>query len=72
VLFQDGGNSNRCPTQFTITAQYEYSGKSVDEKHPIDLRGYIGAQGGHDPIVDELERLRKMIEKIGNKLTLAK
>lgn len=72
VLFQDGGHPDRCPTQFTITAQYEYSGKSVYEKHLIDLRGYIGAQGGHDAIVDELEKLRKMIEKVGDKLTEAR
>ena len=67
VLFHLDSVDSICPTQFTITAQYEYSGKKVDEDHLIDLRGYYGTETSHNPIVNELEKLRKAVEKIGNK-----
>lgn len=51
------------PTQFCITASYEYGVKQVKEQNRIDLRPYIGTEGERDPIVEELERMRKAIEK---------
>ncbi|WP_024931087.1 hypothetical protein [Methylophilus sp. OH31] len=67
MLFQGDGKSEKCPTQFTISVQYEYSGKTINEQHYIDLRGYMGSEGERDPLVEELERLRKVIEKNGSK-----
>ena len=67
MLFQGSGKPDICPTQFTITAQYEFSGKTVSESQYIDLRGYMGSEGERDPLVDEIEKLRKAVEKIGNK-----
>lgn len=64
MLFQGSGKPDICPTQFTITAQYEFSDKAVDEKNFIDLRGYVGSEGERDPLVDELERLRKVVERM--------
>jgi hypothetical protein len=63
VLFEGGGKPDICPSQFSITASYEFSGKKVEEHHNIDLRGYLGSEGNRDPLVEELEKLRKIIEK---------
>ena len=62
VLFE-GGKSDICPSQFSITATYEFSGKQVEERHNIDLRGYLGSEGNRDPLVEELEKIRKIMEK---------
>lgn len=66
VLFDGGGKPDICPTQFNITAQYEFSGKQILEKHNIDLRGYVGSECERDPLVEELEKIRKIIEKKQN------
>jgi hypothetical protein len=29
----------------------------------VDLRPYIGTEGEHNPVVDELERIRKVMEE---------
>ena len=63
VLFEGGGKSDICPSQFSITASYEFSGKHVEERHNIDLRGYLGSEGNRDPLVEELEKIRKIMEK---------
>ncbi|MDG4476413.1 hypothetical protein [Thiovibrio frasassiensis] len=63
VLFGKEGKMDACPVQFTVTATYEYLGKKIEERHCIDLRGYLGSEGNHDPIVEELERIRKIMEK---------
>jgi hypothetical protein len=63
VLFENGGKSDLCPVQFTVTAKYEFSGKKVEEKHFIDLRCYLKTEGERDPVVDELEKIRKVLEK---------
>jgi len=66
ILFEGTGKPDICPTQFTITAQYEFSSKQVVEKHHIDLRGYLGSEGERDPLVEELEKIRKVMEKNKN------
>ncbi len=63
VLFEGNGKPDVCPAQFTITANYEFSGKQTEERHNIDLRGYLGSEGNHDPLVEELEKIRKIMEK---------
>ncbi|WP_229751173.1 hypothetical protein [Undibacterium terreum] len=63
VIFGNEAKLDLCPTQFTVAASYEFSGKKIDERHNIDLRGYLGSEGEHDPLVEELERIRNVIEK---------
>jgi len=63
VIFGDGYRPENTPHQFNITATYEFSGKPVEEVHRIDLRPYIGSEGERDPLVDELEKIRQIIEK---------
>lgn len=63
VIFDEDAQAGLCPTQFNVTATYEYLGKDVAELNRIDLRPYIGTEGEHDPIVEELERIRKVMEE---------
>lgn len=63
VIFGENAQPDICPTQFNITATYEFLEKSVTEVNRIDLRPYTGTEGEHDPVVEELERIRKVIEK---------
>jgi hypothetical protein len=63
VLFGEKANSAATPVQFSITATYEFFGKKVEEINRIDLRPYVGTHGEHDPVVEELERIRKVLEQ---------
>ncbi|HUW36779.1 MAG TPA: hypothetical protein VMV91_05555 [Rhodocyclaceae bacterium] len=63
VIFGENAGPAVCPTQFNVTATYEFFGKEVVEVNRIDLRPYIGTEGERDPIVEELERIRGVMEK---------
>ncbi len=63
VLFGEKANSAATPVQFNITASYEFFGRKVEEVNRIDLRPYLGTEGEHDPVVEELERIRKVLEQ---------
>jgi len=63
VLFGENAGPDVCPTQFNVTAAYEFLGKEVVEVNRIDLRPYVGTEGERDPIVEELERIRAVMEK---------
>ena len=63
VLFGENANPAVTPLQFNITATYEFFGKKVEEITRIDRRPYLGTEGEHDPIVEELEKIRKALEK---------
>ncbi|MFC7513575.1 hypothetical protein ACFQUU_01010 [Herbaspirillum sp. GCM10030257] len=66
LIFGSGADPNRLPQQFKITAQYRFGEKEFTEVNCIDLRPYIGSEGERDPVVEELERLRKVAEKWSN------
>lgn len=63
VIFGKGTLPSVCPTQFNITATYEFLGKTVTEVSRVDLRPYIGSEGERDPVVEELERIRDVLSK---------
>lgn len=63
VIFAPDADASLVPQQFSVTATYSFANKKVTESHRIDLRPFIGSEGEHDPIVDELELLRKVAEK---------
>jgi hypothetical protein len=63
LFFGEKANTAITPTQFNITATYEFFGKKTEEINRIDLRPYLGTEGEHDPVVEELERIRKVLEK---------
>ncbi|OHC74682.1 MAG: hypothetical protein A3G18_06855 [Rhodospirillales bacterium RIFCSPLOWO2_12_FULL_58_28] len=63
VLFGKSAQPDVSPTQFNVTATYEFLGKKAEEVNRVDLRPYIGSEGELDPVVEELERIRKVMEK---------
>lgn len=63
VLFGENAQPDVSPTQFNVTATYEFLGKRVEEVNRVDLRPYIGTEGERDPVVEELERIRKVMEE---------
>jgi hypothetical protein len=63
LIFGESTNPSACPTQFSITATYEFLGKSVTEVNRVDLRPYIGSEGERDPVAEELVRIRAALEK---------
>ena len=62
ILFGEKSKPDVCPSQFNVTASYDFSGKTVQEITQVDLRPYLGTEGEHDPIVEELEKIRRVLE----------
>lgn len=67
VIFDENSDPEKTPNQFRVTAEYEYSGKQVKEEHFVDLRPFVGTEGAKDPVVEELEKIRKEFEKHNKK-----
>lgn len=63
IVFAPDADKSVVPQQFTITATYSFGRKEFTETNRIDLRPYIGSEGELDPVVEELEKLRKVAEK---------
>lgn len=59
-----GDSKNALPEQFVVTATYSYMDKEVVEKSHIDLRPFAQSEGEKNPIVEELEKIRKAQEKM--------
>lgn len=64
VLFGENSEQDVTPVQFEVSAKYEFFEKKAEEVNRIDLRPYLGSVGERDPVVDELERIRKIVEKL--------
>lgn len=62
VILADDADQEITPKQFEILAEYKYQNKSVRENHKIDLRPYSASEGAKDPVVEELEKIRKALE----------
>lgn len=62
-LFGEGANEDTTPSRFEITAEYSFAGKTVTEKTHVDLRPYYGAMPGPSVWIEELQKIRKALEK---------
>lgn len=62
-LFGESHNDEISPLVFHVKATYMAGSQSVTETSIIDLRPYIRTDVPHDPIVEELGRLRESIDK---------
>jgi len=49
---------------FQVTASYTSGSESITETLIVDLRPYINTDVSHDPIVEELEKLRVEFVKL--------
>ncbi|MCG7565512.1 hypothetical protein MHM95_04365 [Pseudoalteromonas sp. CnMc7-15] len=55
--------SASCPAEFSVTATYEYANKTVTEVSYIDIEAFSGGEVDRDPLVNEVEKIRKIYEK---------
>lgn len=63
IIFAKGADQSVVPSQFKVKALYRSGSKTIEEVNHIDLTPYIGSEGERDPIVDELEKMRAILEK---------
>lgn len=64
VVFADGADPTTCPTTFTVTANYKFGQKQVEERHIIDLRPYKQADVPQDPVIRKLKAINESIGKL--------
>ncbi|EKM6405990.1 hypothetical protein ACSO6A_002748 [Pseudomonas aeruginosa] len=53
-----------CPPPFVVSAEYGHGKSTYSEKTHVDLRPYMGTSVPHHPVVEELQRVRKSIDKL--------
>lgn len=61
VIFGEEANREITPSSFTVTAEYEYSGRKVKEITIIDLKPYSNSAIPFDPVVAQLKDIKKAI-----------
>jgi hypothetical protein len=54
-------DSDLAPAEFDVTCMYEYAGKKAKEITNVDLGMFTGSTIKKDPIVEQLEKLRKSV-----------
>jgi hypothetical protein len=68
VIFGDQADSSVTPSCFTITTEYSYAGKRVEEVNTIDLRPYLGASKPQEAYVRKLEAINESIQEVAKRL----
>lgn len=66
TIFGQGADDSRCPPAFQVAATYNFGTKQYQEENHIDIRPLLRSSPEHDPVADELELLRKAIEKLAS------
>jgi hypothetical protein len=64
TLYGGSKGEDISPLQFQVTATYMAGSQSVTETSIVDLRPYINTDVPHDPVVEELGKLRETLEKL--------
>jgi len=64
VIFGKNSDEKVTPSQFSITAEYDYFGKHITETAQIDLRPYLRSESESDPVVHRLELIKEVMEQI--------
>lgn len=67
VIFGKNANPNITPTKFSIKAIYSYAERTVEEVTNVDLQPYLNSRSEPDPLIEELEKIRKAIEGLNKK-----
>lgn len=71
VIFAAGNDQSACPHTFTVSAEYIHAKNKYIEQTHIDLRPYMGTSVPNHPVVEELERVRKSIDKLTSTVELS-
>lgn len=53
------GNPERCPLQFTVSAEYEFDECRVAESTSVDMQPYLHSSPPVDPIAEQLDKLNQ-------------
>ncbi len=70
-IFAAGADQKVCPHTFAVSAEYEHAENKYTEQIHVDLRPYIGTSVPKHPVVEELERVRKSIDKLTSTVKLS-
>lgn len=68
TLFSSSNTDELSPLLFQVTAKYMSGTESISETSTVDLRPYINTDVPHDPIVEELGKLREEFVKLSKSL----
>lgn len=68
ALYGGGSSEELSPLVFQVTAKYRSGKEAISESSMVDLRPYINTDILHDPVVEELEKLRKEFSKLAKRL----
>jgi len=64
TLYSASNSENISPLVFQVTASYSSGSEWITEKSTVDLRPYINTDILHDPIVEEIGKLRAEFVKL--------
>jgi hypothetical protein len=67
TIFGSQSDPNVCPTVFSIQATYQHGAREYAEKSTIDIRPMLSSTVEHDPVAEELKRLRESIERVAKR-----
>jgi hypothetical protein len=62
VIFR--ASEDVCPRVFNVHAEYMGGSRNYIDEHTVDLRPMMHSSVVHDPIAEEVEKLRKSLEKL--------
>ncbi len=65
-LFGPVADPKSCPLNFVVSADYKHHEHTYSEKTDLDLNPFMGASVPQHPVVEELGRVRRAIDKLGN------
>lgn len=64
TIFANNVDDTICPKVFSVSAEYSFAGKQYKERSTIDLRPLMNSSAEHDPVADEVKKLRESLEKL--------
>ena len=68
TLYSGSNTEEISPLVFQVTASYRSGNEPISETSIVDLRPYINTDVPHDPIVEELGKLRQEFVKLSKSL----
>jgi hypothetical protein len=63
TIFAQGVDEGLCPKVFGVSANYRYGDTQYVEQTTIDVRPMLHSTVAQDPVANELEKLRAVVEK---------
>lgn len=64
-IFAPDADAAICPPTFVVSADYQHGKYRYSEKIHVDLHPFVGTSIPYHPVGEELEKVRKSIDKLG-------